>query len=97
MDVVHVVGLGAGGNGMRLITNRELPDSEFSLLLDLGDDGAALSLKGRAVWHEEWNFEFVHRHVAGVELHGLTTEDAARIDAVIQSREATPDEYIEAP
>jgi hypothetical protein len=84
VDVVHVVGLGSGGSGMRVITNRELPDEEFDMELDLDDGKPALKLRAKAVWHEAWNFEIFNRHAAGVVLSGLTAEDAARIDALIQ-------------
>lgn len=95
MDVVHVVGLGSGGSGMRVITNRELPDDEFEVELDLNDGQAPLHLKGKAVWHESWDFEFFNRHAAGIALSGLTAEASARIDALIQNPPAdsapTPD------
>lgn len=85
MDVVHVVGLGSAGSGMRVITNRELPDDEFDLQLDLNDGHPPLQLKGKAVWHESWDFEFFNRHAAGIALSGLTPEASARIDALIQN------------
>ena len=85
MDVVHVVGLGSGGSGMRVITNRELPDEEFEVELDLNDGQPVLHVKGKAVWHESWDFEFFNRHAAGIALSGLTDEESARIDALIQN------------
>ena len=85
MDVVHVVGLGSGGSGMRVITNRELPDEEFDVELDLNDGHPSLQLKGKAVWHESWDFEFFNRHAAGIALTGLSPEASARIDALIQN------------
>lgn len=84
MDVVHVVGLGSGGSGMRVITNRELPDEEFDLELDLDDGEPPLKLRGKAVWHEQWNFEIFNRHAAGIALSGLSPEEGARIDKLIQ-------------
>ncbi len=85
MDVVHVVGLGSGGSGMRVITNRELPDDEFDVVLDLNDGHPALQLRGKAVWHESWDFEFFNRHAAGIALSGHSPEEGARIDALIQN------------
>lgn len=97
MDVVHVVGLGSGGSGMRVITNRELPDEEFDLELDLNDGKPALRLKGKAVWQESWDFEFFNRHAAGVVLTGLNIEDGERIDALIQNPQGEPDPDMQAP
>lgn len=91
IDVVHVVGLGSGGSGMRLITNRELPDEEFELTLDLDDGKEPLLLKGKAVWQESWNFDFFDRHAAGISLSGLTEEASQRIDTLIQNPTAEVD------
>lgn len=85
VDVVHVVGMGSGGSGMRVITNRELPEGEFPIELDLNDGGPLLQLRGRAVWQESWDFEIFNRHAAGIELSGMDTEAANRIDQLIQS------------
>ena len=97
MDVVHVVGLGSGGSGMRVITNRELPDEEFDLELDLNDGQPSLHLKGKAVWHESWDFEFFNRHAAGVVLSGLQPGDSERIDTLIQNPQGEPDPDMQAP
>lgn len=85
VEVVHVVGLGSGGSGMRAITNKELPEGEFSMELDLNDGGPVLSLRGRAVWQESWDFEIFNRHAAGIELSGLDKAAAERIDRLIQT------------
>lgn len=85
VEVVHVVGLGSGGSGMRVITNKELPEDEFDLTLDLNDGSPPLALRGRAVWHESWNFEIFNRHAAGIVLSGLTETDSRRIDTLIQT------------
>ena len=75
MGVVHIVGMSAEGRGMRLITNEEWP-SDVELDMTLSRDGEQLFKgKGKAVWQEAWDFEFCSRHVAGVELLGLSDED----------------------
>lgn len=84
VEVVHVVGLGSEGSGMRVITNRELPDEEFDVELDLDDGEPPLKLRGKAVWHELWNFEIFNRHAAGIALSGLDPAASARIDKLIQ-------------
>jgi len=72
--VVHIVGIGAQGLGMRIITNQELPAGD-ELDVTLSRDGAEL-FKGKAktVWQETWDFEFCARHVSGVVLLGLSDE-----------------------
>jgi hypothetical protein len=97
IDVVHVVGLGSGGSGMRIITNRELPDDEFEVLLDLSDGSPPLKLQGRAVWQENWDFEIFNRHAAGIVLSGLDQQQAARIDAIIQDAKGKPGADAEIP
>lgn len=75
VDVVHIVGIGAEGRGMRVITNEELPsEDELNLVLVRGDE-TLFKGQGKAVWHEAWDFEFCSRHVAGVELLGLSEEE----------------------
>jgi len=91
IDFVHVVGFGSGGSGMRVITNKELPDDEFDLVLDLQDEKPAIQAQARAVWQESWNFEIFHRHAAGITLSGLQAEDSERIDAVIRNFPASED------
>ena len=73
--VVHIVGIGAQGLGMRIITNQELPAGD-ELDVTLSRDGAEL-FKGKAktVWQETWDFEFCARHVSGVVLLGLSDEE----------------------
>lgn len=84
IEVVHVVGLGSGGSGMRVITNRELPEDEFSLTLELNDGSPELHLKAKAVWQESWNFEFFDRHAAGLALSGMKPDEVQRIDDLLQ-------------
>lgn len=75
VGVVHIVGIGADGRGMRVITNKELP-SDAELKVALRRTGAILfEGMAKAVWHETWDFEFCSRHVAGVELLGLNDEE----------------------
>ena len=79
MGVVHIVGVSSEGRGMRVITNKEIPAGE-ELPLTLSRDGQELcSGKAKAVWHETWDFEFCSRHVAGVELLGLSEEERAAL------------------
>lgn len=97
MDVVHVVGLSSDGSGMRVITNKELPDDEFDLELDLNDGDQVLSLRGKAVWHESWDFEFFNRHAAGILISGLTSDGSKRIENLIKNHRGEPDPDMQAP
>lgn len=77
--VVHIVGVGAEGRGMRIITNQELPKG-VELDVTLSRDGSELfNGKAKAVWAETWDFEFCSRYVAGVELLGLNDEERAAL------------------
>lgn len=92
MEVVHLVGLGAGGTGMRAITNHELPaDRAFDVTLATGS-GPDLTLRGRTVWKKAWDFDFCSRHVSGVEFLDLTDEQRQRLVALLPP----PDERAEA-
>jgi len=83
MDVVHLVGLGANGAGMRLITDKELPsEGEFPVTMATGD-GQVLSLRGRVAWKGVWNFDFCSRHVAGIEFIDLATEECSRLAGLL--------------
>jgi hypothetical protein len=75
VGIVHIVGIGADGRGMRIITNEELPRGD-ELDVTLSREGKDL-FKGQAktVWQEAWDFEFCSRHVSGVELLGLSDSD----------------------
>lgn len=75
VGIVHIVGISAEGRGMRVITNKELPtEDELTVVLSRG--GAELfNGSAKAVWQETWDFEFCSRHVAGVELLGLSEEE----------------------
>lgn len=89
VDIVHIVGISAEGGGMRIITNAELPDG-VELECRLARDGKDLFHgKAKAVWKETLDFEFVKRHVAGIELLGMSEPERA---ALISSMHLVPDE-----
>lgn len=93
-DYVHVLGLGATGAGMRVLTNHELPgERPFGVHLAVGSD-EALQLQGRLVWHEVEDFDFCVRHVSGIEFVDLAEADRSRLAALLpppdQRREASP-------
>lgn len=71
VDVVHLVGLGAGGNGMRVITDRELPEDRTFLVGVSAGTGPEVALRGRSVWKKAWDFDFCNRFVSGVEFVDL--------------------------
>lgn len=82
VDFVHIVGISAEGSGMRVITNKPLP-AGVELDCRLARDGRDLFHgKAKAVWNETLDFEFIQRHVAGIELLGLSQ---AEKDALIGS------------
>ena len=82
VDIVHIVGISAEGGGMRVITNSELP-AGVELDCRLARDGQDLFHgKAKAVWKETLDFEFVKRHVAGIELLGM---DEAQRTALVNS------------
>ena len=93
--VVHVVGLGSHGHGMRVITDKELPESEeFRLSVKL-TEGAPLEANARVIWQESWDFGFCNRHVAGLELIDLPDSERQRLIALIpaeEDRQPVPDE-----
>lgn len=75
VGVVHIVGVSREGRGMRVITDKELPAKE-ELPLKLERSGAELfNGKAKTVWQESWDFEFCSRHVAGIELLGLSDQE----------------------
>lgn len=83
MEVVHVVGLGAAGSGMRVITNHELPDDRpFEVTVATGS-GPEISLQGRTVWKKAWDFDFCSRHVSGVEFLDLADEQREWLTALL--------------
>lgn len=80
-DIVHIVGISADGGGMRVITNRELPlDEELSCRLAHAGKDLFLG-KAKAVWRETLDFEFIKRHVAGIELLDLSQAQRSRLKA----------------
>lgn len=79
VGVVHIVGISSEGRGMRVITDKELA-TDVELDCRLVRDGRELfSGKAKAVWQESWDFEFCSRHVAGIELQGLSDEERAAL------------------
>jgi len=91
VGVVHIVGVSARGQGMRIITNKELPrDSELDI--SLSREGSELFKgKAKAVWQETWDFEFCSRHVVGVELLNLSDDErAALVSKIPVAREPGP-------
>ncbi len=90
-DVVHIVGVSSEGRGMRVITNCELP-AEVELDLKLVWEKEELFAgKAKAVWQETWDFEFCSRHVAGIELLGLSDEERqALVGRLPVMREPSP-------
>lgn len=93
--VVHVVGLGSQGHGMRVITDQELPDSElFELSIHLSE-GDPLEAQARAVWQESWDFGFCNRHVAGLEFVELDEASRQRLVDLLPKegdRQPVPDD-----
>ena len=69
---------------MRVITNNELPDG-VELDCRLARDGKDLFHgKAKAVWKETLDFEFVKRHVAGIELLGMNEAERAVLISSMQ-------------
>ncbi len=94
--VVHVVGLGSQGHGMRIITDSELPDgSEIPVSLVLDGDAVGPA-RARVVWQESWDFGFCNRHVAGIEFLDIDPALQDRLKALIpdeDDRQPVPDEH----
>ena len=79
VGVVHIVGIGSEGRGMRIITNKELP-KEGELKISLSRDGKSIFQgAAKAVWQEAWDFEFCSRYAAGVEIEGQSEEELAAL------------------
>lgn len=76
---------------MRVITDKELP-AGGELALKLARDGTELfNGKAKSVWQESWDFEFCSRHVAGIELLGLSSEEReALISKLPVAKEPAP-------
>ncbi|MCE7868811.1 PilZ domain-containing protein [bacterium CPR1] len=84
MEVVHVVGLSAGGTGMRVITDKPLPTDEvFDMSLDLGDDQPTVRCAARVVWQESRNFDFCNRHISGVAFKDMPDAERDRLVALL--------------
>ena len=90
VDVVHIVGLGSEGSGMRVITNKELPAEEFPIELGLDDGGELINATARVAWHESWDFDIFQRHVAGLTLGNLSEEARARLSKMLDQAAAAP-------
>lgn len=88
VDVVHIVGLGSEGSGMRVITNKELPHETFPIELTLDDDGAPIAAKAHVAWQEQWDFDIFQRHVAGLTLEELSDGDRARLNKMLDEAAA---------
>jgi hypothetical protein len=85
-EVVHVIGLGSEGSGMRVLTNKELPDGELQISLQLDDGGPSINLTGNVVWRESWDFDAFRRHISGLATHNLPEEAQARLSAVLTKK-----------
>lgn len=83
MEVLHIVGLGSEGSGMRIITNHELPDGDFGMTVDPNDGQPPISLKARAVWQESWDFEICNRNVAGIAFVEVPDGARERLQALL--------------
>ena len=88
VDVVHIVGLGSEGSGMRVITNKELPHEGFAVELTLDDGGEPISAKAKVAWQEEWDFDIFQRHVAGLTLEELSEGDRVRLNKMLDDAAA---------
>ena len=88
IDVVHIVGLGSEGSGMRVITNKELPE-EFPVELTLDDSGELIKATARVAWQEAWDFDIFQRHVAGLTLGELKDGDRQRLNKMLDEAAAS--------
>jgi PilZ domain-containing protein len=94
VGVVHIVGVGSEGGGMRIITNKELPkDHELQIKLSR-DEKSLFEGKAKAVWQEAWDFEFCSRYVVGVELLGLDEAERQALVSQIPTVSEPPDEMM---
>lgn len=83
VDFIHVVGLGADGTGMRVITNKELPAGEFPIQLEPEDGDGVLQASAKVVWHESKDFEFTQRHFSGLALFNLDDSAKSRLNKML--------------
>ena len=88
VDVVHIVGLGSEGSGMRIITNKELPHDEFPVELTLDDDDNIIHAHAKVAWQEAWDFDIFQRHVAGLTLTHLGEEQRQRLNNMLDRASA---------
>lgn len=72
--VVHVIGLGIGGTGMRVITDKPLPPGAFHINLDLKKGIPPLRILGKVAWKDEEDFGYCKRHFSGVEFSMMEAE-----------------------
>ncbi|MEW6280227.1 MAG: PilZ domain-containing protein [Candidatus Eremiobacterota bacterium] len=88
IEVVHVLGLSAGGTGMRVITDKPLPEkSAFGVSLELGEGLGSLRCQGRVVWQESRDFDFCNRHISGVAFDDLQDGDRRRLVSLLPKGE----------
>lgn len=74
--VVHVIGLGIGGTGMRIITDRSLSCTEiFNIALTLHKGHPPLNLRGRVAWRSEEDFGYCRRFFFGIEFSEIAERD----------------------
>jgi hypothetical protein len=88
VDVVHIVGLGSEGSGMRVITNKELPHEGFAIEMSLDDGGAPIVAKAKVAWQEQWDFDIFQRHVAGLTLEELSEDARTRLNKMLDEAAA---------
>ena len=81
----HVLGVTLGGHGMRVMTDRHLPDEHpVQIVFHLSDEDN-LEFQGQVVWSEEKNFEFTHRFISGVRFVDPPDGSCARLHDHIES------------
>jgi hypothetical protein len=88
VDIVHIVGLGSDGGGMRVITNRELPPGDFPVKLTLDDGGDSIAAFAKVAWHKVQDFEFTQRHFSGLILFQLEPASADRLNHILNQATA---------
>lgn len=83
VGIVHIVGIGSEGRGMRIITNKELPSGDEMSITLSREENELFNGKAKIVWQETWDFEFCSRYVAGVELLGLSEQEREALVSAI--------------
>ncbi|HXE73742.1 MAG TPA: PilZ domain-containing protein [Candidatus Nitrosotenuis sp.] len=85
--VVHVLGVGVSGGGMRILTETQLTAPQFPVELDLGDGLPPLNLPARVVWQETQDFDFCNRYITGIEFADLDQAARRRLASLASSEE----------